>query len=126
GNRLELPRRDPARTPGSVGGFARGLPPESTVQVVELARQLRRREVARPAVGQGVGRRRGRLPQPRGGREAMSGAYASGFAGGAVRHDIRAAAGRGVADWLPPLAAPAPPRPALLAARGGAAAAAGA
>ena len=38
-----------------------GLPPEPPVQVVELARQLRPRRRARPEVGRGVGRRRGRL-----------------------------------------------------------------
>ena len=109
-----------ARAPGSVGGFAGGLPPESAVQVVELARQLRRREVGRPAVGQGVGRRRGRLPQPRGGREAMSEAYASGgFGRRGCRDDIRAAAARGAADWLGLAAAPTFAIMALLTATGG-------
>jgi len=30
------------RPPGNLGGLARGLPPDPAVQVVELARQLRR------------------------------------------------------------------------------------
>ena len=49
----------------------------------------------------------------------MSGAYASGCAGGAIRHDIRAAAGRGVADWLSLAAAPTFAIMALLTATGG-------
>ena len=96
-----------------------GYPQSPTVQVVELARQLRRRELARPAVGQGVGRRRGRLPQPRGGREAMSEAYVGRGAGGAIRHDSRAAAARRPADWLGLAAAPTFAIMALLTATGG-------
>src|SRR5579864_5820184 len=65
GHDLELPRHDGARTSGGVGGLARGLPAEPTIQVVELARQLRPRRRARPKVGRGVGRRRGRLPETR-------------------------------------------------------------
>ena len=42
-----------------------GLSPDAAIQVVELARQLRRRCRARPEVGQGVGRRRSRLPKAR-------------------------------------------------------------
>ena len=38
-------------------------------------------KIGRSAMGQGVGRRRGGVPQPRGGREAMSEAHASGGAG---------------------------------------------
>jgi hypothetical protein len=49
----------------------------------------------------------------------MSGTYASGCAGGAIRHDIRAAAGRGVADWLALFAAPTFAIMALLTATGG-------
>ncbi len=45
--------------------LAGGLPPEPAVQMVELARQLRPRRRARPEMGQGVGRRRGRLSQAR-------------------------------------------------------------
>ena len=52
----------------------------------------------------------------------MSGAYAGRGAGGAIRHDIRAAAGRGVADWLGLAAAPTFAIMALLTATGGAAA----
>jgi hypothetical protein len=40
---------------GDVGGLAGGLSPEPTVQVVELARQLRRRRRARSEVGRSVG-----------------------------------------------------------------------
>jgi hypothetical protein len=36
----------PPRSPGGLGGFARGLSPDAAVQVVELARQLRRRGLA--------------------------------------------------------------------------------
>ena len=42
-----------------------GYPAEPAVQVVELARQLRPRRRARPEMGRGVGRRRGRLSEPR-------------------------------------------------------------
>ena len=40
-----------ARPSGDVGRLARGLPPDSAVQMVELARQLRRRGLASPQVG---------------------------------------------------------------------------
>jgi predicted dithiol-disulfide oxidoreductase (DUF899 family) len=46
GDHLELPRHLAARPPGDLGGLAVGLPPDSAVQVVELARQLRRRGLA--------------------------------------------------------------------------------
>ena len=49
-----------------------GYPQTPALQVVELARQLRRRGLARPEVGRGVGRRRGRLPKPRRRREGMT------------------------------------------------------
>src|SRR5271165_6525534 len=62
---MELPRHDGARASGGVGGLAGGLPAEPTVQVVELARELRPRRRARPEVGRGVGRRRGRLSETR-------------------------------------------------------------
>jgi predicted dithiol-disulfide oxidoreductase (DUF899 family) len=42
GDHLELPRHDGARASGDLGGLARGLSPDPAVQVVELARQLRR------------------------------------------------------------------------------------
>ena len=42
-----------------------GYPQTAAVQVVELARQLRRRGRARPEVGRGIRRRRGRLPKAR-------------------------------------------------------------
>jgi hypothetical protein len=49
----------------------------------------------------------------------MSGTYVGRGAGGAIRHDIRAAAGRGVADWLGLAAAPTFAIMALLTATGG-------
>src|SRR5437588_5789697 len=39
GEHLELPRYHCARAPGGVGGFAEGLPPDSDVRVVDLARR---------------------------------------------------------------------------------------
>src|SRR5467141_178320 len=65
GDHLELPRHHAARPSGDLGGLARGLPPDAAVQVVELARQLRHRGLARPEVGQGVRRWRSRLPKAR-------------------------------------------------------------
>ena len=55
--------------PGDLGRLARGLPSDPALQVVELARQLRRRSSAGPEMGQGVGRWRSRLPEARGRRE---------------------------------------------------------
>ena len=46
GDHLELPRYHAARPSGDLGGLAEGLPPDPAVQVVELARQLRRRGLA--------------------------------------------------------------------------------
>ena len=46
GQHLELPRPHGARAPGGVGGLAGGLPPDAAVRVVEVARRLRRRDVA--------------------------------------------------------------------------------
>ena len=46
GDHLELPRYHAARPSGDLGGLARGLPPDSAVQVVELARQLPGRGLA--------------------------------------------------------------------------------
>src|ERR1700730_3824380 len=45
GEHLELPRPDRARTPGGLGGRARGLPPDPASHVVELARRIRRRHM---------------------------------------------------------------------------------
>ena len=45
--------------------FAGGLSPDPAVQVVELERQLRPQRRARPEMGRGVGRRRGRVPETR-------------------------------------------------------------
>ena len=50
---------DCARAPGGVGGLAGGLPPDSAVQVVELARRIRRRRPSRPTVDQSAGQRQG-------------------------------------------------------------------
>ena len=65
GHHLELSRHHGAWTSGDMGGLAGGLPPEPTVQVVELARELRPRRHARSEVGRGVGCRRGRLSHTR-------------------------------------------------------------
>jgi len=43
GDHLELPRHHAARPSGDLGGLTKRLPPDPAVQVVELARQLRRR-----------------------------------------------------------------------------------
>src|SRR5215469_3833414 len=51
GECLELPRHHAARPSGDLGGLARGLSPDPAIQVVELARQLRRRAHASPEVG---------------------------------------------------------------------------
>jgi len=68
-----------ARAPGDVGGLARGLSSDPDLQVVELARQLRRRRSARQEVGRGVGRRRGGVPEPTSEHEAMRQACSSGI-----------------------------------------------
>ena len=60
GQHLELPRHHRARPPGGVGGLAGRLSADPAVQMVELARQLRPQRRARPEMGRGVGRRRGR------------------------------------------------------------------
>ena len=83
-----------------VGRLAGGLPTEPALQMVELARQLRRRGLARPEVGRGVGRRRGRLPEPRRRREGMTEAYHANSTGGASCSDEGAAAALGTAKWL--------------------------
>ena len=82
-----------------------GYPQTPTVQVVELARQLRRRGRARPEMGRGVGRRRGRLPQPRCRREEMTEACPANSTGGAICEGV-AGATLGPADWLCLAAAP--------------------
>jgi predicted dithiol-disulfide oxidoreductase (DUF899 family) len=63
GGHMELPRHYAAGTAGGLGGFARGLSSVRTLQVVELARQLRRRRRARQEVGRGIGCRRGGVPE---------------------------------------------------------------
>src|SRR5262245_46507067 len=68
-----------------MGRLARGLPPDPAIQVVELARQLRRRSLARPEVGQGFRCWRSRLPKARRRGEGVT--------------DPTAAA-HGVAGWL--------------------------
>ena len=57
GGHLELPRHHAAGPAGGLGGFARGLSADPDLQMVELARQLRRRCGARQDMGRGVGRR---------------------------------------------------------------------
>src|SRR4029077_19819333 len=99
GHLVELPRRDAARPPGAMGGFTRRISPDAALQVVELARQLPRREGGQPAMGQGVGRRRGRFPEYRGKRTAMS-AFSTG--GGSCNAGIA----RLAADLLSLAAAP--------------------
>ena len=83
-----------------MGGFARRLSADAALQMVELARQLRGRKVGQRAMGQGVGRRRGRLPERRGRRAAMSAISIDGGNHGAT-------IGRVAADWLGLAAAPA-------------------
>src|SRR5215467_6367078 len=100
GNHLELPRHHAARPSGDLGGLAGGLSPDPAVQVVELARQLRRRGLAGPEVGRGVGRRRGRLPEARLRVESMTEALPAHSTGGASRDDEGATATRGLAKWL--------------------------
>src|ERR1700694_4074952 len=68
--------------------------------MVELARQLRPRGLARPEVGRGVGRRRGRLPEPRRRREGMTEADHANSRGGASCDDEGAAASLGHDQWL--------------------------
>ena len=97
---------DAARPPGDLGGLAGGLPPEPALQVVELARQLRRRGLARPEVGRGVRRRRGRLPKPRRGREAMTGPSRANLTG-ASSLMTRAPRPASAADFLSLAAMPA-------------------
>ena len=72
GTALELPRHHAAGPAGGLGGLARGLSSDPDLQVVELARQLRRRRSARQEVGRGVGRRRGGVPNQKKGGKALS------------------------------------------------------
>src|SRR5258708_5192254 len=51
GHGVELSRHDGDGTSGGVGRFARRLPANPAVQMVELERQLRARRRARPATG---------------------------------------------------------------------------
>src|SRR5580700_2266229 len=74
GDHVELPRYHAAWPSGDLGKLARGLPPDPAVQVVELARQLRRRGLARPQVGRGLGRQGSHLPKARRGDQRMTGA----------------------------------------------------
>src|ERR1700756_2191130 len=68
---MELPRYHAPRPSGGLGGLVGGLPQDPQIQVVELARQLRRRNVACPEVGRGVRRWRSRLPKERRRSEGM-------------------------------------------------------
>ena len=47
--RLDLPRPDPVRAPGGLGGLARGHPAGPALRVVAPARRVRRRRVTAPA-----------------------------------------------------------------------------
>jgi predicted dithiol-disulfide oxidoreductase (DUF899 family) len=88
GEHLELPRHHAAGPAGGLGGLARGLSSDPDLQVVELARQLRRRRSARQNVGRGVGRRRGGVPECE--HEAMSEACSGGSDGQATRRNAGA------------------------------------
>ena len=83
-----------------VGGLARGLSADPALQVVELARQLRRGGGAGQEMGRGVGRRRGGDARPKRGREPVSLAR-SWRPAGATR-----LAAPGAVDWLALAAAP--------------------
>ncbi len=74
--------------------FTGGLPAEPTLQVVELARQLRARGRAGSQMGRRVGRRRGSVSQPRCGRKTMI------TPGGASRIAAGEATTRGITKWL--------------------------
>src|SRR5579864_9310025 len=64
---MELPRRCATRPPGDLGGLAVRLSPDAAIQMVELARQLRRRADASPEVDRHHNRpSRSRLPKARG------------------------------------------------------------
>ena len=70
---------------------ARGLSADPDLQVVELARQLRRRRRARQEVGRGVGRRRGRVPaSSRRARSHEPGLLRRASGGGAIRRNAAA------------------------------------
>ena len=79
---------------------ARRLSADPDLQVVELARQLRRRCRARQEVGRSVGRRRGRVPEAAGGREAVSQACHSNSTGAVRCDDEGAAVARSIVRWL--------------------------
>ena len=106
---------DAARPPGGVGGFARGLPADPAVQVVELARQYAA-EPTRPEVGRGVECRRGgvegcrEILSPRCVRQAMRSFTMSEALGGsdsdATGRERRTKAALGAAGWLSLAAAP--------------------
>jgi predicted dithiol-disulfide oxidoreductase (DUF899 family)/NAD(P)-dependent dehydrogenase (short-subunit alcohol dehydrogenase family) len=50
GRHLELSRHHRARTPGDLGGLARGLPADPAVQLVELARRIRPGRITNPVI----------------------------------------------------------------------------
>src|SRR3546814_6780116 len=72
GGYVELPRHHAAGPAGDLGGFTRRLSPDPALQVVELARQLRRRCRARQEVGGSIGRRRGGVPRQAAGVDAVT------------------------------------------------------
>ena len=77
-----------ARPSGDLGGLAGGLPANPAVQMVELARRLYRRGVARPEMGRGVRRRRSRVPKADGELKARVGDSERGRCGGQEKvHD---------------------------------------
>ena len=80
-----------------------GLSADPALQVVELARQLRRRRGARQDVGRGVGRRRGGVPEPEREHETMSEACSGNSGGQATRRNDAALR---VADGLALAASP--------------------
>jgi predicted dithiol-disulfide oxidoreductase (DUF899 family) len=103
GYHLELPRHHAARPPGDLGGLARGLSPNPTVQVVELARQLRRRGLAAPEVGRHNNRpRRSCRPKARrrGESELKKGDHFAAREGQSVLYDVVAFPSRSLRGWL--------------------------
>jgi predicted dithiol-disulfide oxidoreductase (DUF899 family) len=64
-----------ARPAGSLGGLTRGLSPDPDLQVVELARQLRRGCTARQEVGRDIGCGRGGIPGPERERKVIGPAH---------------------------------------------------
>src|SRR3954447_790944 len=68
--------------------------------MVELARQLRHRGLARPEMGRGFRRRRGGVPETRIRRQGMSATATDGCGGHTVRSDVGVAPSLSVAEGL--------------------------